>query len=215
MVSDRDQRHVRYDYWRYAGRDWRSYQLILDRLHPVPPILEVGSGLGFFLECCRHNGIPAVGLELSEEGVASCRVKGLTVVRGDLTTPFPFRDESFGSALAHHVFEHVPREKMRHALHEIRRVLKRGGHLFVVSPNICNPASRDDEDHVNLFTPHELGREARRAGYRRVSLGTNYYRPLNGRRFLFGGISVLLSGALWKVAPLDRFAGSASCMARR
>jgi len=182
-------------------------------MHPVPPVLDIGAGLGLFLECCRHHGLDSVGVELSVEGIRACGGRGLPVVRADLTLPLPFREASFGSAMAHHVLEHVPLDRERSILREVRRVLRPGGFPFVVSPNVHQPVARDDPDHINLFAPHDLALEARRAGYRRVDLGTNFWRPIWEPRLRLGRVGTLLSGALWKIAPIDRFAGSASVLA--
>lgn len=208
--SDRDRRHLTYDYWRYEGRDYSGfYEVMFARMRPVAPVLELGSGLGFFLECCRRHGVEAIGLESSREGVEATTRRRLPVVRADFTLPFPFKDGAFGSVFAHHVIEHVSQEQERFVLGEVRRVLRDGGFLFVVSPNAYAPGARDDPDHINLFTPHELGRELRAAGYRRVSLGTNYWRAA----LRLGSLGRILAGALWKIAPVDRFAGTASAMA--
>ncbi len=186
---------------------------MLARMHPVPRVLDVGAGLGLFLECCRHHGVASVGIEISKEGIRACAERNLPVVRADLTVTLPFRDGSFGSAMAHHVLEHVPLDLERSILREVRRVLRPGGFLFVVSPNVHQPGARDDPDHINLFTPHDLALEARKAGYRRVDLGTNFWRPFWEKRVHLGRMGTLLSGALWKIAPIDRFAGSASVLA--
>ncbi|HYS70881.1 MAG TPA: hypothetical protein VEM95_00495, partial [Thermoplasmata archaeon] len=98
-------------------------------------------------------------------------------------------------------------------LREIHRVLRPSGFLFVVSPNLYLPNARDDPDHRNLFTPHALGRELRGAGYRRVSLATNYWLPPWGLGPRLGRAGGVLSGILWKLAPVDRFAASASALA--
>ncbi|HLB66857.1 MAG TPA: class I SAM-dependent methyltransferase [Thermoplasmata archaeon] len=209
----RDRPHESYDYSRYEGRDWRWFEPLLARMGPNPPVLDIGSGLGFFVECCLSHRIPAVGIELSREGVAASGARGIPVVRADLSHPLPFRDNVFGSALAHHVLEHVPLDLERAILREIRRVLRPGGFVFVVSPNIFHPNARDDPDHINLFTPHKLAREIREAGYRRVDLGTNYWFPFWEPRVRLGRIGSLVSGALWKVAPIDRWAASASALA--
>ena len=211
--ATRDHGHESYDYWRYEGRDWRWFDGIYARMRPVPPVLDLGSGLGFFLECCVRHGMKVVGVELSKEGTRAAAERGLPVVRADLAVPLPFRDNSFGSALAHHVLEHVPLDLERAILRETRRVLRPGGFLFVVSPNTYHPQARDDPDHINLFTPHALRRELRGAGFRTVSLGTNYWRPFWEPALRIGKVGTVLAGALWKVAPVDRLAGTASAIA--
>src|SRR5713226_1067767 len=212
--GDRDRRHLNYDYSRYAGLDYAEfYEVMLSRMRPAPPILELGSGLGYFLECARRHGMSAVGIELSAEGIAAGAPRRLAVVRADLTLPLPFKDEAFGSAFAHHVLEHMLRETERRVLRETRRVLRPGGFLFVVSPNPHVQAAHDDPDHINLFTPHELREELLATGYRKVSLGTNYWRPVWERHLHLGVAGNLLSGALWKVMPIDRFAATSSAMA--
>lgn len=207
-----DAHHESYDYRRYEGRDWRFYNVMYDRMRPVPPVLDVGSGLGLFVECCLRRGTRAIGMEVSRAGVQASAAGRLPVVRADLTLGFPFRDRAFGSAMAHHVLEHVTLEKERWILREVLRVLRPGGFLFVVSPNVYHPQARDDPDHVNLFTPHLLRGELRSAGYRRVSLSPNFWRPVWEPHVSLGAGSTLLSGALWKIAPLDRFAGSSAAI---
>jgi len=208
-----DRNHLTYDYWRYEGRDWRAYEMMYLRMTPVPPVLELGCGLGFFLECCRHHDVWAVGAELSEEGVSACASRGLSVVRADITLPLPFRNDAFRSALAHHVLEHIPIAKERQVLHELHRVLRPGGFLLVVSPNVYHPNAAEDPDHINLFAPRQLRRELLAAGFNKVSLSTNYWRPFWEPALRLGRISGLVSGVLWKIAPIDRLAGSASALA--
>ncbi len=212
-ADSRDRLHETFDYRRYGDRDWRWYEPLYARMHPVPPVLDVGSGLGLFLECCRRHRTTAVGLELSEQGIAASAARHLAVVRADIALPFPLKDDSFGSALAHHVLEHVTRDRERSILKEIRRILRRGGFLFAVSPNLYHPQARDDPDHINVFTPHQLRHELLAAGFSRVSLSTNFWRPFWEPRIRLGSFGVVLSGALWKVAPFDRIAGSASALA--
>jgi len=96
-----DRSHLTYDYWRYAGRDFTQfYEVLFERMKPVPPVLELGSGLGYFLECCRRHGMPALGMESSGEGTAEAALRALPVVRADVTVPFPFKSGTFGSAFS-------------------------------------------------------------------------------------------------------------------
>src|SRR5207245_6079641 len=155
-IAPADVRHRTSGYGRYEGRDWRFFEPVLARMHPAPLVLDLGAGLGLFLECCREHEVPAIGIELSREGVRAAAGRGLSIVHGDITQPLPFRDASFGSALAHHVLEHVPLEKERLLLREVCRTLRPGVCLLAVSPNIHHPQARDDPDQVNPITPHEL-----------------------------------------------------------
>jgi len=211
--ADRDRRHLSYDYFRYEGRDWRFFEPVYARMRPAPPVLDVGSGLGLFVECCQRHGTPAVGLELSKEGVEASGKRRLSVVRGDLTLTFPFRDNVFGAALAHHVLEHLPPAQVRWVLREIRRVLRPAGLLFVASPNTFDPKSRDDPDHINLFAPHGLKKELLAAGFRNVNLAPNYWRSIWEPYIPLGRAGAMLAGALWKIVPFDRFAGSSAAFA--
>lgn len=212
---ERDRHHERYDYWRYEGRDWRWFERLFHRLRPVPPVLDVGSGLGLFVECCQRNGVRAVGIELSREGIAASAVRRLPVVRGDLTLPLPFRDASFGSALAHHVLEHVPLDTERRILREVRRVLRSDGFLFVSSPCVFHPKAAEDPDHINLFTPSQLEAELRAAGYRDVSFRLTYWHPFWDPNLRLGRASILAAALLWRLFPSDRRVGVISAFARK
>src|SRR5437870_13430803 len=128
MVSA-DLRHRTYDYGRYEGRDWRFFEPVLARMHPAPLVLDLGAGLGLFLECCREHEVPAIGIELSREGVRAAAGRGLSFVHGDITQSLPFRDASFGSALAHHVLERVSLENERIILRDVRGNISPGGFL--------------------------------------------------------------------------------------
>lgn len=209
----RDTAHETYDYWRYRGRDWHFFEGMFRRIHPVPPVLDIGSGLGFFVECCQHYGVEAVGLELSTEGTRASAQRHVPVVRADLSLPLPFRDDRFGTVFAHHVFEHLPLEKERAVLREVRRVLRPGGFLFIASPSVTHPRARDDPDHINLFTVTALESELRTAGFSRTSFRLTLWHPFWDPDLRLGRASVLAAGFLWRVAPIDRRAGVIAALA--
>src|SRR6185503_11843347 len=49
-------------------------------------VLDIGCGRGEFLEMMRDAGVPARGIDLSEESAALCREKGLVAEVADLFT---------------------------------------------------------------------------------------------------------------------------------
>jgi SAM-dependent methyltransferase len=183
------------------------------RIQPVAPVLDIGSGLGFFVECCQRHEVRAVGLELSAEGTAASAQRHVPVVRADLSLPFPFRDDVFGTVFAHHVMEHLPPEKERAVLREVRRVLRPGGFLFVASPSVSHPRAHDDPDHINLFTVSQLEGELRSAGFSRTSFRLTFWHPFWDPDLRLGRASVLAAALLWHLAPVERRVGVISALA--
>lgn len=55
----------------------------------------------------------------------------------DFQSRFPFNDDSFDLITAFEVIEHIS-DNPRSVLKEINRVLKKSGHLYIGTPNICS-----------------------------------------------------------------------------
>ena len=71
--------------------------------------------------------------------------------------PLPFRDGAFDGVLMIHVIEHL--RCPYQTLLEVRRVLKPGGSVTIVTPNSYrNKADAYDEGHIYSFTPYSLPR---------------------------------------------------------
>lgn len=68
----------------------------------------------------------------------------------DLSRRFPYPDAQFDFVFSCHVFEHIPRPILKQTLSEIRRVMKPGGVMRVVVPDLSwfverySPAKADD-----------------------------------------------------------------------
>jgi len=88
-IASADLRHRTYDYGQYEGRDWRFFEPVLARMHPAPLVLDLGAGLGLFLECCREHEVPAIGIELSREGVRAAQYSALFQILNLYADPLP------------------------------------------------------------------------------------------------------------------------------
>lgn len=55
----------------------------------------------------------------------------------DATQPFPLPDETFQYIYSEHMIEHVPYEKGAHMLRECYRVMRRGGAIRVITPDLA------------------------------------------------------------------------------
>lgn len=129
--------------------------------------LDVGCGLGFFVECCRRYGIPCEGLEGSTFAIEYAHSHGMDLRQFDLTQnlPFPFETASFSVALYSEVIEHLPRPAAQQTLREIYRCLQPGGILVLQTPSWYNPKERADPNHINLYTPTTIRQEVEMAGF--------------------------------------------------
>jgi predicted SAM-dependent methyltransferase len=78
---------------------------------------------------CGHNVLPG-WLNVDIEGGRHGRVYM------DLTRPWPLPDDAFDAVLCEHMIEHVPRESGRHVIREAFRVLKPGGQIRIVTPDL-------------------------------------------------------------------------------
>jgi len=94
--------------------------------------LDIGCGLGSFLEAGEQRGLNAIGVDVGEYPVEYCRERGLQAQVGSLTET-GFEDESFDLVTASNVLEHIPRTEA--GLFEVRRILRPGGVFAFIIPN--------------------------------------------------------------------------------
>jgi len=161
---------------------WRERQRIrlmyLDEATPGR-LLDVGCGNGDRMAEFEARGWQVQGQEIDPTAAGQARARGLRVHLGDLESS-GFAPESFDAVTANHVIEHV------HApvalLRECRRLLKPGGTLIVVTPNVESHGHRRFEAawrglepprHLQIFSPGTLGAVASRAGFDRVTVRTS------------------------------------------
>jgi O-antigen chain-terminating methyltransferase len=99
-------------------------------------VLDLGCGRGEFLELLREAGIPARGVDLSEESVALCRSKGLEAERDDLFACLEALPEGAADGIfCAQVVEHLPPAAVPRLVGLAAAKLSRGGLLAVETPN--------------------------------------------------------------------------------
>src|SRR5712671_613535 len=96
------------EWWReysphYENRSWKNYRNLIAEFvlyAEDTPLLDMGCGYGFLLECARRFGIPAIGLEGSELAVTRGKqLHPLVDIRAwHADEDLPFDDHNIGGA---------------------------------------------------------------------------------------------------------------------
>jgi 2-polyprenyl-3-methyl-5-hydroxy-6-metoxy-1,4-benzoquinol methylase len=136
-------------------------------------LLDVGCATGFFLDLARSEGWNVVGTEVSSFGARFAQERfGLDVRLGTLRD-LCFDGRSFDVVTMWDVIEHVL-DPMAELL-EVHRVLRDGGLLSIITPDVSSPVARllgrrweeyrRVREHVYFFSRHTLTDMLRKAGF--------------------------------------------------
>jgi 2-polyprenyl-3-methyl-5-hydroxy-6-metoxy-1,4-benzoquinol methylase len=196
----------------YSGRTWRDYrQLVALCVHEANPglIVDVGAGLGFFVEACARYGLRCVGLEGSAYAVTTARQRyPMDIREHQLEHRFPRDLEGAAVVICNQTIEHLEWRVADTVLREAHRILSPRGLLVVTSPCFYNRQQRMEPSHINMYTPSRLQAAVLRAGFRRC-VPTNTARPVIGKSRL-GRWLMRVTFRLW---PTDWLSDSADCLA--
>jgi 2-polyprenyl-3-methyl-5-hydroxy-6-metoxy-1,4-benzoquinol methylase len=134
----------------------------LERYRQCGRLLDVGCGIGGFVHAAEAVGWESYGVDISPS-VEIARAHGLKVLRSTLESA-GFQDEYFDAVTLLDVIEHIsnPRDLIR----EAARVLRPGGCLYLLTPNLESLSARilqsswetlEPQDHLALYTQATLG----------------------------------------------------------
>lgn len=135
-------------------------KMIMSRKGNIERILDIGCGYGYFLEVCLQAGIPQVyGVDISTSAFEKSKVLGKAKVEQlDFSRQRSSFDVNFFDVItAFDVIEHVEDEDF--FVEEVYRILKKGGLLFLITPNEDSWLrdiymkliyGRDDPTHINV-----------------------------------------------------------------
>jgi O-antigen chain-terminating methyltransferase len=139
--------HVPIDWMRFAGifrgseerireHQKRYVAKFSDAQLGQAEILDLGCGRGEFLEAAREAGLAARGIDQSQECIALCQSKGLTVERADLFAHLEsLPDRGLGGAFCSQVVEHLPPERVPALVRLLGAKLHPGALVAIETPN--------------------------------------------------------------------------------
>jgi SAM-dependent methyltransferase len=173
-----------------ADEPWEQhrarYLRIAARVAPGMRVLDAGCGIGYGAAILNEAGARVVGVDASAEAIARARAgyPGPDYLVGDVLS-LPFADASFDVITCLEVIEHV--DDPQRLVRELARMLRRGGALFLSTPNARMErlhergiGSAENPYHLSPFRPGRLRRLVRRAGLDAVLYGQSRDRgPLH------------------------------------
>jgi SAM-dependent methyltransferase len=135
-------------------------------------VLDVGLGNAAFLERARAAGWKVSGVDIDPVVVRNAKAKGLDVREGGIDR-FSDRIDCFDAVTINHVIEHVhhPVDTLRLAF----RLLRRGGRLWIETPNIeslghaefgSDWRGLEPPRHLVVFSPKSIEYALDQAGFR-------------------------------------------------
>ena len=132
-----------FDYGRFAERfrGTEEYvkaaqQIYLPHFRTCRNVLDIGCGRGEFLEMMQAAGIPAKGIDLDPESVATCRHKTLDAEVADLFVYLENLPEaSLDGIFCSQVVEHLAPERLPEMIRLCASRLQRNGALAIETPN--------------------------------------------------------------------------------
>jgi 2-polyprenyl-3-methyl-5-hydroxy-6-metoxy-1,4-benzoquinol methylase len=181
----------------FVGLATERRQLRAMFLHDCSPgkLLDVGCGDGGFLAKMRTRGWQVAGLDFDAKAIANAeQLHGLKLQTGDLISA-RFAAGTFDAITMNHVIEHVPEPISEFA--ECHRILRPGGRLVVLTPNILSTGHQvfgrhwrglEPPRHLHIFSPNALRKCAEEAGLRVIEA-----RSSAGNADVIGGASMSIA----------------------
>lgn len=121
-----------------SDRDEFVYKFVLDSLGrhvSKGRILDIGCSTGRFLQFARQRGWDSYGVELNKSCAEFCRQNLINVSRGEVFEA-QFEDDFFDAVVMIHSIEHL--YNLRKDFKKISKMVKRGGYIYIMTPNFDN-----------------------------------------------------------------------------
>ena len=168
-------------YENYGRNDYLSpltikrYHEILDSFEPyrkTNKLIDVGCGIGYFLEEAKKKGWEVYGTEFTDEAIRICSKKGIKMNKGILD-PENYDGQEFDIITSFEVIEHINNPQTE--LANFYKILRKGGLVYCTTPNF-NSLLRyrlkekynvlGYPEHLSYYTPKSLKFIFNRSGFK-------------------------------------------------
>lgn len=172
-----------YAFLRYFGVnaavEERFHSFYLKYLSDYHRVLDLGSGMGGFVQLLEKSGKNAYGVDSDPGCVAEARGLGVEIVEADVVEYLRTLEEgSLDAIFSAHLVEHLPYEVVLEVIRLSHRALRPGGRLLLVTPNPRGLISHlefyhQHFGHVAFYQPELLAFFMNYAGFQRTQTGEN------------------------------------------
>ncbi len=143
----------------------KRYEELLDKLEPYRKtnnLIDVGCGIGYFLEVAKKRGWNVYGTEYTDSAVEICESKGISMKKGELN-PDNYPEGFFDIITSFEVIEHINNPCQE--LLKFNKILRVGGCVYITTPNfnsLLRYVLKQDysvityPDHLSYYTPKTL-----------------------------------------------------------
>lgn len=140
--------------WYYDAQKW-EFSAALTLLPSQSRVLEVGVGVGHFMEQAQREGHKVSGVELNSRAAEYVRKQGFEVFGCDLAALNSRFSQTYDVICSFQVLEHVPEPRL--FIQGLLGVLKPGGRIILSVPN-AEVMRRIDPDNESLLNqpPHHV-----------------------------------------------------------
>jgi 2-polyprenyl-3-methyl-5-hydroxy-6-metoxy-1,4-benzoquinol methylase len=159
----------------------KRYNELLDAMEPfrkTNKLLDVGCGIGYFLEVAKERGWEVFGTEYTDRAIEICTEKGIQMKQGKLD-PSNYEPGSFDVITSFEVLEHInnPLEETNN----FNQLLRKGGLVYLTTPNFNSLLrhrlkERYDvityPEHLSYYTPSTLKKLFTQCGFRKLKIQT-------------------------------------------
>jgi 2-polyprenyl-3-methyl-5-hydroxy-6-metoxy-1,4-benzoquinol methylase len=146
------------------------YLSIIEKFTTKGKLLDVGAGKGYLMQAAMNRGWDVEGYEIDYELTKKLADKYKVKMFGGDFASLSIAPESYNAVTMHQVIEHLKDPKPY--LTKINNILKPGGVLFLVQPNICSRSA------IFKFTLEKLGLKKKNIGaYYDTSHHLFFYTP--------------------------------------
>lgn len=180
----------------FKKRDYLDLHLaqtlkILMNENKLSKALDVGCGTGRLVEFLNENKFDAFGCDSETEAVrVAKKYNSARRIYKASATSLPFKNNFFDIVTAVSLIEHLSPKEAEQFIEETRRVLKKKGFFFLVTPNFATPIrliqtekwfGYSDPTHINFYTPKSLKKLLSKKKFSKIRFRfkTDYYSPFN------------------------------------